>query len=1291
MQYTPAQQCAIAFPDENLLLSAAAGSGKTATLTARILALLEGEKARLSQMLIVTYTRAAAAELRERIGKKITEAAKSTGSRKMARHLTDLPGADISTIHAFLYRTLRPSFAALGLSPDFTIGDEAVIDTLRQDAMRDTLDDFFAAGDADFLALADTLAGTRDALSLDRTLLHIYASITAAGQEPVVLHQYAEELKNADDFFAMPQSEPIRRRLLRSVSHYRQVIFSLRTEFTEAVAEKYGETADGLLEWLSRAETEIRTGSYREIREILASYEPIPLKRLKPADATPESDAFKAAREEWKTELSRFRNRFFADPEELVTRSLERTAALLETCSRVLNAYAQAFRQRKHARSLLDYNDLETLALRLFLDEEGNPTREAEEVGSRYRYIFVDEYQDTNRVQDAIFRALGRHVPRFMVGDSKQSIYRFRGAEPSVFAEYRDTWPVYDTDSAGGGRETGPDAEQGTAGDTPFSPEKGHCLFMSENFRCDKPVVDFVNLVSDFLFPHSRMPYTGEDALVFGKGEGTEAPAEVVLIEKSGGEEDDPDRPEKRETADERGDGTETDPEAEYVADRIAAMLGGAEKAPDGQPLTPDDIAILLRSPDTGAAPFRDALARRGIPVRLQNTERLFTSPVILLTVCLAHVADNPLHDIPTAGAMHSPLFGFGTHDLVTLRGWSRAVLRQKYNWEGDMPLYYIVRMAVEEDWDFAPLPEETETVANATECAEDIEEMSTPWDTELPAEEETEVLPELPPELVEKCRIFFRGAEELRQMAHGMRADRFLDELYRRYALFDLPEIAASPVEKNNLLALYDLARRYESGQFGGVGGFLTYAEELQEKERERGTADALPAVTILSIHKSKGLEFPVVFVSACSKKRNTRDEEGDILYDPDLGFGMRLPDEGGHARCGTALRSAIAEKKRLDAVEEEMRVVYVALTRARNRLIITGKTGSCSEFLESCRRDAVFATDHSVTGNTTYLRWILTAALRHGPDPCWRLLTVTEQDAAASVSAVAAEPEQQESGEEKRSAAQWEELLADNLDFRYAWDHLAGVPAKLTVSRLHGAVLDEEDGADGLTWDGAAASFDGTEDAADTEEMPPAIPMPRPRFMDGAPSAVTAADRGTATHLFLQFADFAALREHGVRAELTRLTEQHFLSDQTAGLVYIPQLERFRESELFARMCVSPLCRREFRFNVPMEAWRFTKDPVLAARLREEGAQLIVQGVVDCVFRDTDGGLTLVDYKTDRPLQEEYENPALADIRFARRHSRQLGYYREICSAMFAEKIAKTVIYSTALAREIPVTPEE
>ena len=346
--YTPAQSTAVQYPRGNLLLSAAAGSGKTATLTGRILHLLESGESSLGEMLIVTYTRAAAAELRERIGKGILEAAKKDTGRKMAQHLASVSNAEISTIHSFLYRSLRPHFASLGLSPDFSIGDEAVMESLRQEAMRDTLDDFFdkSAGEgigADFIALADTLSGARDAASLDKTLLSMASRITAAGKTPAVLLTYADAVEEGAEkgFFSMPQSHPIRKRLFLLTDHVTKSCLHCLDEFrdTPKVLEKYGDAAAELLEYCAYLEKTAEQNDYTALREALQGFSLSRLKSLNGKDTTDASVLFKDVRETCKKEIAKLADKYFSAPEEVLADTLRRTAKLLRTASVVLEGY----------------------------------------------------------------------------------------------------------------------------------------------------------------------------------------------------------------------------------------------------------------------------------------------------------------------------------------------------------------------------------------------------------------------------------------------------------------------------------------------------------------------------------------------------------------------------------------------------------------------------------------------------------------------------------------------------------------------------------------------------------------------------------------------------------------------------------------------------------------------------------------------------------------------------------------------------------------------------------------
>ena len=1265
MKYTPAQERAVLYGDGNLLLSAAAGSGKTAALTGRIAELLISDRAELSEMLIVTYTRAAAAEMRSRISHRLREL--SAQGHHVGRHLAALPSADISTIHSFLYKSLRPYFPTLGLSPDYRIADVSTVRAMKTAAMRDVVDDFFSQNEGfsqndvhshneseqksivTFAELADVIGQARDSAALDEELLRIAEFLVAAAEDESSLDRYADTLDrigtDASGAMNSVHGKILHNRLEELTSHYFKIFSECADEFPDypKISDKYGPALTYILDWIARVSHALTSAPYDELRTVFLSYAPPTLGRLSAKDACEISDLFKFHRDRLKTDIEYFAETFFPFTEDEIRTSAHRTAAVLRRTKEVIGAYFRELERRKRAASALEYSDLETLAIKLFLNPDGTPTDAAREVGSRYKYIFIDEYQDTNRVQDRIFRAVAETGVRFMVGDIKQSIYRFRGAEPEVFAEYRRAWDVID-----------PSKEENNPPE--FTPDAGNALFMSENFRCDDPVVRFVNMVSDYTLPHGGIPYTDGDALIHAKTEtaSASAPVEVCLIEcprrKSGGTDEEP-----AASASTSG-GRKKNPEAVYVARRIRDMIG--KYSPDGAGvLRASDIAVLLRSPSprsalSAAADYEEALAEYGIPVKMKTSRPVTSYASVQLLLCLLNVVDNPLRDIPAAGAMRSPVFGFTISDLVELRRLSAV------SEDSDMPLF----MACEQ--------------ASDGSAGEDLQK---------------------------KCAAFLEWTARHKTASRGMPADRYLEFLIHDVRLFSVDGIRGNPTERDAVNRFCTLARTYEGSgdagptRFGGVSGFLAYLADTDGMNDELSVPADTDAVSIMSIHTSKGLEFPVCFLSECSKQRNTADERGSVLIDRELGPGMYLPDEGGLVRCGNFIRCAIAEKMRGEASAEEMRMLYVALTRARNRLIVTAKVSDADKMLTEAEQTRDCADSYFVNSQGTYIRWILGAAAKYGNADFYKISSVPEAVLLSEEEEAENDPvENTASVPEKEETPLDEEAIRARFTFVYPHEHLAAIPSKLSVSGLYPEILDEGRTAD-TVYTVTETGFTPVQEAVSAEEIPaediPAEPAKglRPRFMTGE-SSIRAADRGSATHIFLQFADFGRLAQDGAEAELKRLVQSRHLSRTLADMVNMSQLRRFIRSDLMDKIRRSPMVRREFRFNTRMAAENFTADPEFREKLRAEDLKITVQGVVDCVFRDPDSGkLVLVDYKTDSLSPEEWQNRALACKKLTARHRNQLLYYRDICTKMFGEEIAETVIYSTVLGECISVTKEK
>ncbi len=1171
----------------NILVSAAAGSGKTATLAAKILKLLSDSETHLSQFLIVTFTKAAAGEMRERISRELSAAAQT--DKSLMRHLRDISAADICTIHSFCTKILRENFTALGLAPDFSVCDEAESAVMKSRAMEDTVDDFFrgrckmtSSGASDICTLADAVGKTKDAASLDEALRSLYDKLISMGFDESYLVKCATSLEEGAeaDFFDTPWGDEIKKTAHDAAVHHHKVISDLILAMSEseAVSAKYMPAAASLKEYLERIIRAANGASYVNMQETLRHYEPVSLGSLSAKNKTDASEEFKARRDDVKKLFTRLANKYFAVSPADISESMRRTASILRGCAEVLSVYGNRYSAMKKERGVLDFADLETYALRLLVKEDGEVSTQAAEIGKRYRFVFIDEYQDTNRVQDSIFRAVSTEAEKFFVGDIKQSIYRFRGAEPEVFSGYRNAWRE-------DGKPSGVDGYQ-----------NGRSIFMSENFRCAEPIVKFVNAVSRRMFPYGGIPFTESDCLVYGGVSTCTAPVEVCLLDGS-----------RRRTADE-----EALSEADYVASRIAELIKSGE-------YKPSDIAILLRSANSSGGEFERALSMRGVPVKRAGGSPFADAPEVILILDILRAVDNPMRDIPLMGAMMSSVFGFTLDELVRLR-----------HGDTECPLF-----------------------TSVARCAAGEGELS------------------------EKCAVFKERLDGLRSAERGMSADSFMDHIIAECSLYDCAEVVSSACGKDNVRRIRDLAAVYESGVFGGLYGFLSFIDEKLasgELTVESGEGDA--GVTIISIHKSKGLEFPVCFLSECGKKRNSADERGGILFHRELGIGMRLPDPGGLVMCGNPVRDALASRIGADGAMEEMRVLYVALTRAVERLYVTAKCSRTpAEELSRAASDLKYADAYSVRSADRMIDHILSALAEDDGAPV-KLTSVMKNEQSGEYDELPLELH----GENEVERAELNiKAIAENIAFEYPYTHMTTLPSKLAVSALYPEILD------GSMAEGErAATLSELADTEDSGAETEREAMPRPRFMSGG-ITTDAAERGTSTHVFLQFADFSALRTFGVEHEIRRLLDSAFITERMASLVDRRQVAHFAESELVDRYLASKRSFREFRFNLPLPAADFTSDASLAELYGRDGAEITVQGVFDCIFEDHDGRLVLLDYKTDAMNSYEMKHPEAGREKLRRRHERQLYYYTMAAERIFSRAVDEVYIYSLSLGEAV------
>ncbi len=1196
--WTPAQRAAMDITDKTLLVSAAAGSGKTATLTQRIINRLTDSQSPsdISSMLIVTFTHAAADELKNRIFLALSEElAKSPANKHLTSQLIKLGNARICTIDAFYLELIRANFSILGISPSFRIADPVELELLSIATMEETIERFYEENDT-FPALAECLIGTRNAKQLSTILLKL-SDKSASLPEGIefLLNNARKTEKQAEeglDFLSTDFGEVLRSEAIDIVTHYKAVFdaactFASDPDLSPLILPSYSYDRDfteRLLLALSHP-----TEGYERTRAMLASFAPVRMKNLKDA-ATEESERFKKLRTKIHADIRKLYQKSFEKPSESIFRAMKDTARYTEILYRLLYAYETKMNEEKKRRNILTFNDIRRLTLKLLVNGDGTPTEIAKQYAKEFTDIYIDEYQDVDRVQDLIFRSIAKPTNRFMVGDIKQSIYGFRGAEPSLFAEYRASFPPY------GGEDASSDSAT---------------IFMSENFRCDSNVIDFTNMICSRIFYAcgESIGYCPEDDLRFAKAlpaKDYASPCVEVTVLSSSSEDDSPSEEEEPKAK---------EIEAEYIAREIERLIRTEKKA-DGSPIQAGDIAVLFRSRSMSAY-LTDALHRRGILTSESDGERYFESPDVLMVLCLLNTVDNPHRDIFLTGTLTSPLFGFHMNDILAIR----ASADPSYS-------LYDALLACKEG------------------------------DSELSA----------------GCRSFDQTLNEYRALSAALSVDRFLRHLFES-DLFTRSGFVTSQSETGeggNLLRLYEYARSFEAGSFKGLYNFIEFINTLIEEGKKlkippKGISPE--RVNLMTIHQSKGLEFPVCFVCNAGGQFNKNDQRASLLFEYPVGVAMKLSDTTGFARINTPMREALSARNAIRQREEEMRVLYVALTRARERLYVTASTARNSESLmAAAQKRAAFCTRHAIMSASSYLDWILIPFADESTRIDCAKLTFLESVMEENL------PHEGDTAvpEEKKAAALIDDSLYETLRekyaFRYSYGDLQRIPAKLSVSRLSPNVLDD------------------TNDARDLfpEQKKTAIPD---FFLSRGIHQPTAAERGTATHLFLQFCDFSLAYRSGAKEELARLVEKGFLPRNYEELVYLDELDAFLQSDFCKQIRGARRIIREQRFNLLMDAEHFTADPKLKTQL--EDAKLAVQGVIDLIVFDSENRLCLFDYKTDRLTREELSDEKLAAKRMNELHGLQLSYYAHAAEQLFGVPCHRLCVYSTHSATLYDVIP--
>ena len=1134
IELTREQRAAADSRGGDLLVSAAAGSGKTRVLVERLMGwVAQGED--IDRFLVITFTNAAAAELRDRIAGAIhTRLAQAPGDRHLRRSAILVYKAPICTIDAFCLDLLRQWGHLAGLDPDFRLCDEAEGDELRRRALEEVLEERYAniRNDAPFAALVDALAGERDDQTLEEVILAMHKQVQAQADPAAWLMDRRRDFVLPQG--AGPEDTPWGKVLLDDAleltGHWLEAMRDLRDEiyFDELLNQNYTPTLGDTIAGLERLRDALGRGW-----DHAAACFPVPFPRpggKRKGNTDPAlKERVAGLRKRCKAQLTDLGARFGVAGDQAME-DLRAAAPAMTALLEVTAQFDAAFIRLKRRRRLIDFADGEHLAARLLREEDGSPSQLALDVGRQFREVMVDEYQDTNQVQNAIFGALSGGGRLFMVGDVKQSIYRFRLAEPGIFLDKLDQFAPADSARPGEGRK----------------------VLLSHNFRSRPEVLEGVNFIFRSVMTRAagELDYTEEAALRPGRAAPPPDPryqVELNCVDLS--------------TLTDEGEEEKADKDliaARAAARRVRELLDSGLPVGD-RPVRAEDIVILMRSPNPVLRHYAAALEEQGLPWSADGGREFFGTTEISATTALLQVLDNPRQDVALLAALRSPLFGFTPDRLARLRAQAGGTVYDCL-------------------------------AAGAARGEAD-------------------------------CGDFLSLLSGLRELAAEESSHRLLWHIYGK---LDVPAVFAAMPDgqrrRANLMALYDEAARFESGGHRGLMAFLLHLSRMMENEVPVPVPGGeTGGVRILSIHHSKGLEFPVALVCGLDRQFNEADAKATILFHPELGLGPKRVDRKRGLRYTTIARDAVALQIRRRLRAEEMRLLYVAMTRAEHKLIlfttVNGRGGALSSLAGQARSASEWVLTPVLCRRDSAPLWENLDGPRPAPPaeegPPWDIRLLSGADFEAP-------PAWRAEGQAPASAALPDELV-QRLSWRYPHMASAAIASKLTATQLKGREKDAE----------------VSEDAVELRPAAPQTALRRPVFQGERP--LTAAQRGTALHMVMQYLNYGRTGSFGeIADEVTRLVEGRYITPQQGNAVNPADILAFFRSELGLRLRRSRRVEREFKFSLLVPAADYYPES-------EPGEEVLLQGVVDCWFLEEDGAATVVDFKTDRVAQDEADRRAL------------------------------------------------
>lgn len=1240
VQWTKEQEEAIYLSGSNILVAAAAGSGKTAVLVERIIQKLlnRDDPMDIDAMLVVTFTNAAAQEMRNRVGTALEKAlAQNPGSIHLKKQLSLLQRASISTLHSFCLDVVKQYAYLLDIDPGFRIANEMEIDLIKQDVLDDLFEAWYGAenGSVDeFFSVVDRFSSDRSDLDVESLILDLY---TFSVQNP-----WPEKwLDSLAAVYNIPENWQEEELEFLEILKYevKSKLAGLREQMQQALEISreadgpfgYIDTIEKELEGLGQAESYL--DSWNDLQKLMTTYKFGRLPGKKMDCNEDKKELVKKLRQNYKKKWEDMTKNWFNRALDNHIQDMRELYPVVKKLTELVKEFNQSFIQVKREKAIVDFSDLEHYCLQLLLSDTAGeaklaPSSVALHFQNQFKEVLVDEYQDTNLVQETIIRLVSKQKDlgnTFMVGDVKQSVYRFRHAEPNLFIE---KYKRFATDE-----------------------DSGRRIDLARNFRSREDVIAGANYIFRQVLDEElgEIAYDKEAELIYGNISYDDFPlsdpeTELILIDREKGEEAEP----EDEEAENFQDLEKAQLEARTYAAKIKQWIGKEDDAEPFKVVDKEtghqrqaqyrDIVILMRSM-TWAPTIVDELKKQGIPVYAEVATGYFEAIEIKIMISLLKVIDNPRQDIPLASVLRSPIVGMNEDELTKVR------------LENRLGSFY--------------------------EALQSYEKVYTN-------------------ETADKARFFLHKLEKFRDASHEGALSELIWEIYRETGYYDfVGGMPGGRQRQANLRALYDRARSYEATTFRGLFRFLRFIERMEERGDDLGAARALSeqedVVRIMTIHKSKGLEFPIVILGAMDKQFNLMDLKGKYLLHKDFGFAVKYIDPIKRISYTTLYFEAVKNQKLREQLAEEMRVLYVALTRAKEKLVMIGNVNSVEKKLDKWQeilehQDWVLPAHYRVEMKT-YLDWVGPALIRHEQNEILRTENlpealspdITADPSKWKISVIHASEltnlvvtSEQKDTELEQKLVKWEQFplhdtaldgyVEKRLNYEYPYQKATVTRAKQTVTEIkrQKEIIDEYSGNQLI-------------------ENYKAPIVKRPSFMHKE-KTLSAAEKGTVLHAVMQHLPLEkALNQEEILREIDKAVSKEILTHSEADAVDVSAIEAFYQTPIAQYMMQQKDIYREVPFSLTLKA-----EEVYPEFAEDDKEEVLIQGVIDCLIPKEDGWIIL-DYKTDA-IDGEI-TPEL-EQKLIKRYQIQLSLYREAVERIWKQPVKESYLYyfSKQLLIQVP-----